>query len=165
MAMVWRTTLKGAELLVMDRLAFYADDNGEECYPSLETLSVRTHYGERMVRYALRKLAKRGFISMDVQAHTNGNGQATNQYHVNIEALRGATFAPQGGQSLLPKGGNLCQKGGQGLPTILEEKDTESSASAIGVRIFINPFDVRDDPEGNIPWLGQPERFNNHVSN
>ena len=54
--LIWNTDMKPGQRFVMLALVDYADDNGRNIYPSIETLSKKTGYSERNVQRILKSL-------------------------------------------------------------------------------------------------------------
>ena len=60
--LIWNTDMKPSQRFVMLALVDYADDNGQNIYPSIETLSRKTGYSERNVQRILKSLEDEGLI-------------------------------------------------------------------------------------------------------
>jgi len=60
--LIWNTDMKPSQRFVMLALVDYADDNGRNIYPSIETLSKKTGYSERNVQRILKSLEDEGLI-------------------------------------------------------------------------------------------------------
>ncbi len=110
--LVHNVPLKGCEYKVMEKLVFYAYDDGTNCYPAVTTLARETHYSERTVRYALRKLEMAGYITTEVKGHMNPNHQQTNQYRINIEKLGWGNICPTSGAITAPGVGQKSTNSG-----------------------------------------------------
>jgi hypothetical protein len=76
MSLVWELDLPPGEKLVLLALADQANDEGRQCWPSVDTIGQRSGQGERTVRRALASLEERGHLT---RQHRDGT---STQYHV-----------------------------------------------------------------------------------
>lgn len=76
MTVVWEIELPPGEKLVLLALADQANDDGRNCWPSVETICHRSGQGERTVRRALQSLESKGILTRN---HREGT---STQYHV-----------------------------------------------------------------------------------
>lgn len=76
MTLVWETDLPPGEKLVLLALADQANDQGTQCWPSVETIAKRSGQNSRTVRRALASLETKGHLT---RKHRDGT---SNQYHV-----------------------------------------------------------------------------------
>lgn len=76
MALVWELDLPPGEKLVLLALADQANDEGKQCWPSVDTIGHRSGQGERTVRRALASLESQGHLT---RQHRDGT---STQYHV-----------------------------------------------------------------------------------
>jgi len=76
MSQVWDLDLPPGEKLVLLALADQANDEGRQCWPSVDTIGRRSGQGERTVRRALATLEDKGFLT---RQHRDGT---STQYHV-----------------------------------------------------------------------------------
>ena len=76
MTVVWDIDLPPGEKLVLLALADQANDQGTQCWPSVETIAHRSGQGVRTVRRALASLEKAGHLT---RKHRDGT---STQYHV-----------------------------------------------------------------------------------
>lgn len=76
MALVWELDLPPGEKLVLLALADQANDEGRQCWPSVETIAHRSGQGIRTVRRALASLEDAGHLTRN---HRDGT---SSQYHV-----------------------------------------------------------------------------------
>lgn len=65
MTLVWELDLPPGEKLVLLALADQANDNGAQCWPSVDTIARRSGQGERTVRRALASLETKGHLTRD----------------------------------------------------------------------------------------------------
>jgi|GEM_PF-1024826 hypothetical protein len=93
----------GGELLLALALADHADDDGENIYPGVESLSRKTRQSKRTIQYQLRKMEDIGWLQL--VAHEGGGRGRARQYRVNPDWLKGADIAPIGKN---PKGANAA---------------------------------------------------------
>jgi hypothetical protein len=106
-SLVWKCEeLSGpAELMVMLALADWADDKGSNIYPSMETLAQKSRQCKRNLRYILKDLEARGFISIE----ENRGRNKTNRYQVNMQRLQVLT-APE---NMQPEAENMQNRTGK----------------------------------------------------
>lgn len=76
MSIVWKLDLPPGEKLVLLSLADQANDDGRQCWPSVETIAERSGQGIRTVRRALSSLEEKGHLT---RKHREGT---STQYHV-----------------------------------------------------------------------------------
>lgn len=76
MSAVWDIELAPGEKLVLLALADQANDDGRQCWPSVETIAHRSGQGVRTVRRALESLETKGHLT---RHHRDGT---STQYHV-----------------------------------------------------------------------------------
>jgi len=76
MSVVWDLDLPSGEKLVLLSLADQANDEGRQCWPSVETIMRRSGQGERTVRRAIAVLEEKGHLT---RHHRTGT---STQYHV-----------------------------------------------------------------------------------
>ena len=89
MADVWPLSIPPTEKLILLKLADCANDDGDNAYPSIETMVKETGVCKRTVQYTLRKLQASSFISVQ-----KGSTQHRSTiYHINLDAIRGAKSA------------------------------------------------------------------------
>ncbi len=82
----------GGELLLALALADHADDNGENVYPSVESLSRKTRQSKRTVQYQLRNMQDRGWLQL--VSHEGGGRGRSREYRINPDWIKGAEIAP-----------------------------------------------------------------------
>lgn len=76
----------GSVMLVLLALADYADEKGENCYPSVETVGRKARISENQARRILHELEDVGAISV-VANHAGGRHQNTRHYRINIRTI------------------------------------------------------------------------------
>lgn len=90
-AAVWAMrNLKGAQKLVLVRIADHADPNGKNAWPSTARLSADCGLSERTVQTAVKQLIAKGVLSCEPQKGKHG----TNLYTVHVKAKPPAESAP-----------------------------------------------------------------------
>ena len=82
--LIWNTDMKPGQRFVMLALVDYADDNGRNIYPSIETLSKKTGYSERNVQRILKSLEDDGLIII-----TGRSKYGTIRIMLNLPAIQG----------------------------------------------------------------------------
>ena len=84
MSLVWkRANVSDYDLLILLALADWADDDGENCYPKIDTISLKTRISRRTVFDSLKRLEKDKYIT-----RISGPGAGhKNEYIVNISLL------------------------------------------------------------------------------
>lgn len=86
----------GSELLVLLALADFADDDGENIYPSMATLARKCRLSESQTRRIVQSLIKKGAIEVvEVGGWEHGRNRS-NRYRIVVEALyeRGSKMTP-----------------------------------------------------------------------
>jgi len=108
MSIVWDSQLGPNEKLVLLALADFANDNGENAWPSVATIAQKTSLGERTVQRKLIEMIQSGLITRD------GRGpRGTNRYHISRSAIENYRQpAPQEGVTVTG-----CQGDGVSLTT------------------------------------------------
>lgn len=113
MGMVWEAGPRSAaDRMMLLALADNANDDGGQCWPSVDRLAAKCCVQERAARYALRRLEKAGWITTTV----GGQGaRATSHYQIELSVLRrGQETAPYPeprGHLTTPKGASDDSKG------------------------------------------------------
>jgi hypothetical protein len=70
------------ETAVMRALADHADDDGDSCYPTLQTLAQRSQCSRSMLKKVLKEFRKRGWITIEP-----GGGRCSNRYQILAHGL------------------------------------------------------------------------------
>ena len=74
-AVAWNVGVdKSTDRLVLLALASKADDNGRNCFPSVDGICAMTLMSRKTVFAAIARLADRGLLSVRKRACTNSNG-------------------------------------------------------------------------------------------
>jgi hypothetical protein len=76
-------SLSQAEAFVLVVLASYADEHGGKCWPSQPTIAQKTRASRRGVQKVLRRLERRGLVSVVERASQH----KTTRYRLNLPAL------------------------------------------------------------------------------
>jgi hypothetical protein len=76
MSAVWDMDLPAGEKIVLLALADQANDEGRQCWPSVETIMRRSGQGERTVRRALSSLEEKGHLTRNHRVNDS------TQYHI-----------------------------------------------------------------------------------
>lgn len=105
-----------SELLVMLALADFAHDDGSNIYPSRATLAFKARQSERNLKYILKALEDKNYITREIGAGPNG----VNITRINIGILRGGQPLP-GGKTEPLGGQNPTKRGAKLLPPIHQE--------------------------------------------
>ncbi|HLD10027.1 MAG TPA: helix-turn-helix domain-containing protein [Methylophilaceae bacterium] len=137
----------GGEMVLALALADHSDDEGQNIYPSIKRLAIRTRQSERTVQYQLRKMEEAGWLML--VAHGTGGRDANGrgyprEYRINpawlkgaeiapIDQEKGAKVAPQRVQSTTPRVQSDAVKGAIAVApkpslTIIEPSEEKSSA-------------------------------------
>ncbi len=78
--------ISGSEWSVLTALAFYADDDGGSCFPSVETIAAAAHIkSQRTVQLALRRLAEKGYVAVTQEG---GGRYRSSHYQLHIPDLQ-----------------------------------------------------------------------------
>ena len=85
MTLAWRTELQAGPRLILLAICDNANDDGN-CYPSIQTLSLKSGLSPRAVRGHVASLDESGIVERHERA-----GRST-YYQVNLRALRAAVF-------------------------------------------------------------------------
>ncbi|MEZ0231885.1 MAG: helix-turn-helix domain-containing protein [Methylophilaceae bacterium] len=82
----------GCEMLLALALADHADDDGENIYPSIQSLALKTRQSERTVQRAIKTMIKSGWL-IPVWLNVGGRGK-TSEYKINPDWLKGDNLSP-----------------------------------------------------------------------
>ncbi|OJA82931.1 hypothetical protein BGV71_14250 [Burkholderia ubonensis] len=82
----------GGEMILALKLADFADDNGENIFPSVETMATMTRQSKRAVQYQLKRMQEIGWL-IKVANQGGGRGRAC-EYRISPEWIKGAELAP-----------------------------------------------------------------------
>lgn len=85
---------KGSELLILLALADFADDNGENIYPSMQTLAKKTRLHETQARRIVKSLVKRDLLEVTEQGGWKHGRNRSNSYRIKLENLCGGILPP-----------------------------------------------------------------------
>lgn len=90
-ALCWKVRLPATEKLVLLRLADFADDQGFNIYPAVQTVADDCGVGARAVQLTLKKLVGVGILVIINQG--GGRGRAT-EYAIDMDLIRQLKAAP-----------------------------------------------------------------------
>lgn len=87
MTYVWdNAPVEGTELLTLLVIADHASDDGTDSWPGVATIARKTRRSERRVQEAIKSLAKKGLI--DVEVNAGGNAKTPDMYRPNRYTVR-----------------------------------------------------------------------------
>lgn len=118
-ALAWNVEVdKSADRLVLLALASKADDNGRNCFPSVESICGLTVLNRKTVFAVISRLADRGLITVRKRVSTNSNEYLlhVDRWTENGSAENGTTQKrynghPKNGTTVVPKTGRQsCRK-------------------------------------------------------
>lgn len=95
----------GGEMVLALSLADHADHDGENIYPSVKRLALRTRQSERAVQYQLRKMEQADWLQ--VVGNEGGGRNNPRVYRINPDWIKGADIS----QAETVKGANYDTKG------------------------------------------------------
>lgn len=84
--------LSAGSTLLLVVLRLYSDDNGDNCYPSLETLTKQMRCSKRKVIAMILELEKAGFL-LTIKRSAGGRGHS-HRYRINVQRLNGSAEEP-----------------------------------------------------------------------
>jgi hypothetical protein len=90
-ALCWKVPLPATEKLVLLRLADFADDQGFNIYPAVQTVADDCGVGIRIVQLTLKKMVNKGLLVVINQG--GGRGRAT-EYAIDMDLIRQLRDAP-----------------------------------------------------------------------
>lgn len=140
MTAVWKhSDAKGTDLLLLLALADNADDEGF-CFPSYPYLAAKTRMSDRTVRRRITELCDTDELTLVA----SGRGGRSNEYMVNIRALREKPdhTPKRGGQNDRGATGQIAQAPGQQVAAstvISNHQEKEPVADATGDQLFDTP--------------------------
>jgi len=93
---VWaHADCKGSELLLLLALADFSDDNGENIYPSMQTLAAKTRLSEPQARRIVQRLVEMDLIEIVETGGWQHGRNRSNTYRIKLEViLRGIKMIP-----------------------------------------------------------------------
>src|SRR5438128_4778856 len=80
---VYGKELTHAEQAILLAMADHADDDGNNCFPSVDRIAYKTGYKWRNVVRVMRQLQERGALVVTCQ----GGGKKANEYSIRLTAL------------------------------------------------------------------------------
>lgn len=108
---------KGSELLILLALADFADDNGENIYPSMQTLAHKSRMSDKQARRVVQNLVKLGLIEIVEAGGWQRGRNRSNSYRILLENIGtpklgvplshpGEDGTPTGDRTVLPPVGD-----------------------------------------------------------
>lgn len=97
--------LNGVQTAIFARMGWYASDAGRDIFPSVNTLSLQTKFGETAVREAIKHLIANSFL---IQVETS-TGRHSNKYNINLAKL-GITNQFTSSSSTIPSAEPLAKR-------------------------------------------------------
>ncbi len=85
---------KGSELLILLALADFSDDNGENIYPSMQTLAKKSRLSEPQARRVVQNLVKLDLIEIVEAGGWQRGRNRSNSYRIKLENLGGIKLIP-----------------------------------------------------------------------
>lgn len=93
-ALCWKVRLPATEKLILMRMADFADDQGFNIYPAVQTVADDCGVTTRAVQLTLKKMVRDGVLVMINQG--GGRGKAT-EYAIDLDVMRGLRQSAQAG--------------------------------------------------------------------
>lgn len=90
-SLCWKVRLSATEKLVLLRLADFADDQGFNIYPAVQTISDDCGVGRRAAQLTLKKLVDVGIL---VVINQGGGRRRTTEYAIDLDHLKQLRDAP-----------------------------------------------------------------------
>lgn len=88
MNVVWAfADCKGSELLILLALADFSDDNGENIYPSMQTLAQKSRMSDKQARRVVQNLVKLGLIEIVEAGGWQRGRNRSNSYRIMLENI------------------------------------------------------------------------------
>lgn len=78
---------KGSELLILLALADFSDDNGENIYPSMQTLAHKSRMSDKQARRVVQNLVKLKLIEIVEQGGWQRGRNRSNSYRIMLENI------------------------------------------------------------------------------
>lgn len=85
---------KGSELLMLLALADFSDDNGENIYPSMQTLAGKVRMHETQARRIVQTLIKKDLLEIIEAGGWDRGRNRSNSYRIKLENLGGSNLLP-----------------------------------------------------------------------
>lgn len=77
----------GSELLILLALADFSDDNGENIYPSMQTLAQKSRMSDKQARRVVQNLVKLELIEIVEQGGWQRGRNRSNSYRIRLENI------------------------------------------------------------------------------
>lgn len=78
---------KGSELLILLALADFSDDNGENIYPSMQTLAKKSRLSDKQARRVVQNLVKLDLVEIIEAGGWQRGRNRSNSYRIKLETL------------------------------------------------------------------------------
>src|SRR5215467_10461941 len=108
------STLNGTARFVFIAIADYADDDGSNAFPAVDTLAAKTGYRDRTIQNSIRKAQDAGELKMIPGAGLNGSNRYVPQFQKLLQlpcrrltkkcSFCGALASPRGVNITTPRG-------------------------------------------------------------
>lgn len=141
---------KGSELLILLALADFSDDNGENIYPSMQTLAQKSRMSDKQARRVVQNLVKLNLIEIVEQGGWQRGRNRANSYRIRLENIHGGTpnlsvplshprenGTPAGGSTVPPPAGDDPSYKPLKKPSLRDKRPTQGRKS-------YNPADYDD---------------------
>lgn len=128
---IWGLQLPPTTKIILLKLAYHADNDGRNAYPSVATIATECCVSERTVQYTLRKLVKSGLISVQKEAdrrqpttyrinpHMGEKIAPQKESGVQLTVVQGCKVEQSGVQPIAPKGYPERDREEKDIPTPL----------------------------------------------
>jgi DNA-binding transcriptional ArsR family regulator len=104
MSLAWDSSIPSTEKMVLLCLCDFANDEGQNCYPSVAKISRKTSKNERTVQRALRWLEDNGILTSHERSGTSTNYTIHPRQFDRGDNLTGVTKTTKGGGTVSPRG-------------------------------------------------------------
>lgn len=122
MSYVFDMELPPPQKLVMLVLCDFANDHGERCHPSKDTVAEKSSFSKRQVQRVMKELEQRGLLRKVANEQGGAPGQ-TCHYHINVAALHtGDNMTPVAKTET----GDRCDMTGDDLSSVRVTNEAET---------------------------------------
>ena len=127
----------GADLLVMNFAAGFADDEGLGFWPSMETIGGELRKSKQQARRVVKRLVKGGWLILHEPPNRPGAKRQTAHYRLNLEQLRSAPYPNEHCKRLA---GKVVNKGGAAIKDDTPVKSDTPTSSDTGIKDDAQPL-------------------------